>query len=100
MTTIVAVVLVQLVLLALIVLYFVAARLAEAREPDVRLAELRGFTRGGKASVALLEPVGILTAALPLGLLDRLAGRRCSGPQSSSTGSLLAWTCWPSWRRS
>jgi ABC-type lipoprotein release transport system permease subunit len=69
MTTIVAVVLVQLVLLSLIVLYFVAARLAEAREPDVRLAELRGFTRGGKASVALLEPVGILAAALPLGLL-------------------------------
>ena len=69
MTTIVAVVLVQLVLLSLIVLYFVAARLAEAREPDVWLAELRGFTRGGKASVALLEPVGILAAALPLGLL-------------------------------
>jgi putative ABC transport system permease protein len=69
MTTIVAVVLVQLVLLSLIVLYFVAARLAEAREPDVRLAELRGFTRGGKASVALLEPVAILAAALPLGLL-------------------------------
>jgi hypothetical protein len=69
MTTIVAVVLVQLVLLSLIVLYFVAARLAEAREPDVRLAELRGFTPGGKASVALLEPVCILAAALPLGLL-------------------------------
>jgi hypothetical protein len=48
MTTIVAVVLVQLVLLSLIVLYFVAARLAEAREPDVRLAELRGFTPGGR----------------------------------------------------
>jgi putative ABC transport system permease protein len=76
MTTIVAVVLVQLVLLSLIVLYFVAARLAEAREPDVRLAELRGFTLWGRASVALLEPVGILAAALPLGLLIAwLAGR-------------------------
>jgi len=69
MTTIVVIVLVQLVLLALIVLYFVAARSAEARAPDVRLAELRGFTFWGKTSVALFEPVGILTTALPLGLL-------------------------------
>jgi putative ABC transport system permease protein len=69
MTTIVAVVLVQLVLLSLIVLYFAAARLAEAREPDLRLAELRGFTRSGRASVALTEPVGILAVALPFGVL-------------------------------
>jgi putative ABC transport system permease protein len=76
MTGIVAVVLVQLVLLTLIVLYFVATRLAESREPDVRLAELRGFTLAGRASVALFEPLAILALALFVGFLVAwLAGR-------------------------
>ena len=84
MTTIIAVVDVQLVLLALLVLYFVAARTAEAREPEVRLAELRGFRRSGTASVALFEPVLLLCISLPVGLVGawlavRLAGSHLYG---------------------
>jgi hypothetical protein len=67
--TIVVVVDLQLVLLSLLVLYFVAARTAEAREPDVRLAELRGFSPSDAASVALLEPVVVLGAAVPVGIV-------------------------------
>jgi putative ABC transport system permease protein len=66
--TIVEVVLAQLILLALLVLYSVATRTAESRDPDVRLAELRGYGLVSRASVALLEPVAILTVALPLGV--------------------------------
>jgi hypothetical protein len=67
--TIVVVVDLQLVLLALLVLYFVAARTAEAREDDVRLAELRGFSRSDAAVVALLESLVVLGAAVPLGIV-------------------------------
>jgi hypothetical protein len=67
--TVVEVVLGQLILLALLVLFSVAVRTAESREPDVRLAELRGYPFGARAAVALLEPVAVLTAALPLGIV-------------------------------
>jgi ABC-type lipoprotein release transport system permease subunit len=67
--TIVLIVLAQLILLALIVLYAIASRTAKSRQADVELAELRGFSWSGRASVALLEPVAVLTAAVPLGLL-------------------------------
>ena len=79
MTTIIAVVDVQLVLLALLVLYFVAARTAEAREPEVRLAGLRGFRRSGTASVALFEPVLLLCVSLPLGLAGAWLAARLAG---------------------
>ncbi len=66
--TIVIVVDLQLVLLSLLILYFVAARTAEVREPDVRLAELRGFGRTDTAAVALLEPLAVLGLAVPVGI--------------------------------
>ena len=68
-TTIVAVVDLQLVLLALFVLYFVSSRTAQEREPDVRLAELRGFRPRSVLAVALAEPVAIVIAAVPVGLV-------------------------------
>jgi putative ABC transport system permease protein len=68
MTAIVGVILVQLVLLSLMVLYFVAARSAEARKPDVRLAELRGLPLSRRASIALFEPFVLLVLALPFGI--------------------------------
>jgi putative ABC transport system permease protein len=67
--TIVIVVDLQLVLLSLLVLYFVAARTADAREPDVRLAELRGFAPTDAAVVALLEPLAVLGVAVPVGIV-------------------------------
>ncbi len=68
LTTIVVVVDLQLVLLALLVLYFVSARTAAEREPDVRLAELRGFRPRSALAVAMAEPIAILIAAVPAGL--------------------------------
>jgi hypothetical protein len=80
-TTIVSVVLAQLILLSLIVLYFVAARTAESREPDVRLAELRGYPLAGRAAVALLEPLSLLLIALPLGVFVAWLAGRLSAPR-------------------
>ena len=79
-TTIAVVVDLQLVLLALLVLYFVAARTAEAREPDVRLAELRGFPRRDAAVVALLEPLTVLGAAVPVGIVVAWLAARLATP--------------------
>ncbi len=59
----------ELVLLGLLVLYFVAGRTAAEREPDVRLGELRGFRSSSTIAVALAEPVAIVAAAAPAGLL-------------------------------
>ncbi len=86
MSTIVAVVDAQLVLLALLVLYFVAARTAESRESEVRLAELRGFRRTGRAMVALLEPVLLLALALPLGIAAAWMVAHVAGPRLFGSG--------------
>ncbi len=59
----------ELVLLGILVLYFVASRTAAEREPDVRLAELRGFGSRSTVAVALAEPVAIVGTAVPIGLL-------------------------------
>ncbi|MGH9018882.1 MAG: hypothetical protein ACRDY1_14115, partial [Acidimicrobiales bacterium] len=58
----------QLVLLCLLVLYFVAARTAETRQPDVRLADLRGFGHGDALAVVALEPLVLLGLAVPVGI--------------------------------
>lgn len=68
-TTIVAVIDLQLVLLAVYVLYFVSARTAAEREPDVRLAAIRGFRQRSTIAVAMMEPTVIVVAAVPVGLL-------------------------------
>ena len=79
--TIVSVVLAQLILLSLIVLYFVAARTAESREPDVLLAELRGYPVARRSAVALLEPLSLLLIALPSGVFVAWLAGRLSAPQ-------------------
>jgi putative ABC transport system permease protein len=68
-TTIVAVIDLQLVLLAVYVLYFVSARTAAEREPDVRLASIRGFRQRSTIAVAMTEPTAIVVAAVPVGLV-------------------------------
>lgn len=67
--TIVAVVDLELTLLAVFVLYFVASRTTAQREPDVRLAELRGFRPSAALGVAMAEPIALVIAAVPVGLL-------------------------------
>lgn len=66
---IVAVVDVQLVLLSVFALYFVSRRTAATREPDVRLAALRGFRPRSVLAVGMAEPTAIVCAAVPVGLL-------------------------------
>lgn len=66
---IVAVVDVQLVLLSLFAVYFVVNRTAFEREPDVRLAALRGFRPRTTLAVAMAEPAAVMCAAVPAGLV-------------------------------
>jgi putative ABC transport system permease protein len=68
-TLIIAVVDLELVLLVACVLYFVASRTAAEREPDVRLAVLRGYPPRSVLGVAMAEPIAVVVAAVPMGLL-------------------------------
>lgn len=68
-TDIVEIIDLELALLAVVVLYFVASRTASEREPDVALAELRGYRSRSALGVALGEPVAIVLLAIPVGFL-------------------------------
>lgn len=85
-STVVDVVDLELALLGIFVLYFVANRTAAEREPDVRLAELRGFPMRSTVAVALAEPVAIVTAAVPLGLLIAWIVARAAAPAVFGAG--------------
>lgn len=69
MLAIVVLVSLELVLLTLFVLFGLVARTVEARQREIALAKLHGFRRRSVLAVGLLEPVAILVAALPLGVL-------------------------------
>lgn len=71
---------VQLLLLAVFALYFVASRTSDEREPDVRLAELRGFRPRSVFGVALAEPLAITLTALPIGLVAAWILARATAP--------------------
>lgn len=68
-TSIVLVVDLELVLLTVFALYFIASRTAAERLPDVQLSVLRGYGLASTLFVALIEPVVIVLAAVPAGLL-------------------------------
>lgn len=59
----------QLALLASVVLYVVVAGAADVRGPEIALAKLRGYTAGRTVLFGLLEPVALITLAVPVGLL-------------------------------
>ncbi len=67
--TIVAMISLELILLVLLVVYGIARATSFLREPDVRVAELRGLPRRRIARVALREPAVLLVLAVPIGLL-------------------------------
>lgn len=69
MLAIVVVVALELVLLTLFVLFGLVARTVEVRQREIALAKLHGFQRRSVLAVGLLEPMVILLAALPLGIL-------------------------------
>jgi putative ABC transport system permease protein len=83
--TIITVISLQLLLLALLVLYAVARATSVLREPDVRVAQLRGVPRGRIVRLGLREPFILLVAAMPVGvvltyLLLSTADRHILGP--------------------
>jgi putative ABC transport system permease protein len=78
--TIVAVVDLELALFAVFVLYFVASRTAADREPDVRLAALRGYRPLSALAVAMSEPVAIVLAAVPVGVFCAWVGASAMTP--------------------
>lgn len=90
--TVVGVIDLELALLGIFVLYFVAKRTAAEREPDVRLAELRGFRKRSTVAVALAEPVAIVATAVPLGLLAAWAVARAVAPAVFGPGSSASMT--------
>ena len=67
--SIVGVVALQLLLLTLFVLYVLVVRTAAARRGEVALARLRGATLPSVLAIGVAEPVVILVAALPIGLV-------------------------------
>jgi hypothetical protein len=69
MLAIVVVVSLELVLLTLFILFGLVARTVEARQREISLAKLHGFRRRSVLAVGLLEPLVILLAAIPLGIL-------------------------------
>ncbi len=69
MLAIVVVVSLELVLLTLFVLYGLVTRTVEARQPEIALAKLHGFRQRSVLAVGLLEPLIILVASVPLGIL-------------------------------
>lgn len=76
----------ELVLLGILVLYFVASRTAAEREPDVRVAELRGFRSRSTIAVAFAEPLAIVGAAVPIGLLGAWLVAGASAPSIFGPG--------------
>jgi len=69
MLAIVVVVSLELVLLTLFVLFGLVARTVEARQREISLAKLHGFRRRSVLAVGLLEPLVIMVASIPLGVL-------------------------------
>jgi putative ABC transport system permease protein len=69
MLAIVVVVALELVLLTLFVLFGLVARTVEARQREIALSKLHGFRSRSVLSVGLSEPLVLLIAALPLGVL-------------------------------
>lgn len=59
----------QLVLLSLFVVYGLVAQSAEVRRRELAIARLRGLPRARTLAFGLGEPVLLLVAALPIGLL-------------------------------
>jgi putative ABC transport system permease protein len=93
--TIVAMISLELILLVLLVVYAVARGTSSLREPDVRVAELRGLPRGRVARVALREPAILLLVAVPIGLVLTwivlaVIDRDVLGPSSATALDSLA----------
>ncbi len=69
MLAIVVVVSLELVLLTLFVLYGLVSRTVEARQREIALAKLHGFRSLSVLGLGLLEPLVVILAAVPLGIL-------------------------------
>ncbi len=88
--TIVTLVDLELALFAIFVLYFVASRTAADREPDVRLAALRGYRPTSTLAVAMSEPVAVVVAAVPVGVLAAWGGASAMAPAVFGSSAVAA----------
>jgi hypothetical protein len=87
MATVVEAVVLQLVLLTLIVLYSLVALSGRDRQPEIDIARRRGFPRRSLLVVAIGEPVILLAAALPLGILIAWGATVAAGPALFGAGT-------------
>jgi putative ABC transport system permease protein len=77
--SVIVVVVLEMVLLVTVVLYFVASRTAAERGSDVRLALVKGFRTRSTVALSLAEPLAMVAAATPVGLLVAwVAGDACA----------------------
>lgn len=89
-STVMGVAVAQLVGLGLLVVFLVVATAAADRREEVELAARRGFTRRQLLGVAVGEPVLVLAAAVPLGLLVAWAAVRGAGAWLFVAGTPVA----------
>jgi putative ABC transport system permease protein len=92
MATVVEAALLQLVLLALLVLYAMVALSGRDRQLEIDIARRRGFPRRSLLIVAIGEPLVLLTAALPLGLLAAWIVMALVGPALFVAGTPITLT--------
>ncbi len=71
----------QVVLLSLLILFFLGRSTAGARAGELELARRRGFPRRVVAEFALAEPVLIIVASLPVGILLAWVSLELLGPR-------------------
>ncbi|MDX6285651.1 MAG: hypothetical protein QOG53_1136 [Frankiales bacterium] len=89
----VLVVTLQVGLLAALVLFIVVANAAEVRGPEIALAKLRGYSPARTLSFGLLEPIALITLALPIALVsaDLVVRVIASGLLADDTPVALRW---------
>lgn len=92
----IAVVVIELLALGWYLLHTLVGGAAEARGAEVALGKLRGLTPGATLVFTLLEPVILLVAAIPLGVLGASVAVRGLAPSVIGTDAQiqLGWSTW------
>jgi putative ABC transport system permease protein len=85
----------QVVLLALLVLYVLGRSSANARRLEADFARRRGFPRSTLLALAVNEPVALVTAALPVGVLVAWLVLKSVASSFFASGTSVTLT-WPS----
>ena len=92
MSAVVLVIVLQLVVLALLVLYALGRATASARRLEADFARRRGFSRSALLSLAVGEPLVLITLALPVGVALAWATVKLAGASIFISGTAVAIT--------